>query len=281
MISVFDERSAVLGEGVYFDNILRVLYWLDIKCDCIYYKYLAGNVGFFALESGSNPSVILDVRDNYLLYVDKFGLQKLSLTSSTVECVFLTPYIDRNSNVRANDGVKLSEDRFLYGTMDSSLVTKGCLYYYCNGTTSRIDGSEIGIPNSFISTGESLLITDSEEKVIYEVQDFRDFNKKSIWADFSQDVFTPDGGCIDNNKRIYVAMWDGFRIAIFDLSGTEISSIELPVPRPTNCTIVENRWLYITTAKDGLSEQEFNKYPLSGKVFVVDLGVHFGRESIS
>lgn len=281
MISVFDERTTILGEGVFYDKTSQVLYWLDILSDCIFYKSISGESGSYKLKQGSNPSVILDVIDGKLLFVDKFGLQKICLLSSVVECISLTPYIDDNVNVRANDGVKLADDSFLYGTMDSTSVTKGCLYYHTNGITHRIDDSEIGIPNSFISNGDSILISDSSEKLIYEVNNFREFRQKTIWANFSKNCYTPDGGCIDDDNRIYIAMWDGFRVGVFDCLGVEISKIDLPVPRPTNCTIVDNKWLYVTTAKDGLSEKELNKFPLSGKVFVVDLGAHFSSETIS
>jgi sugar lactone lactonase YvrE len=281
MISIFDERVAVLGEGIFHDSVSNIIYWLDIKSDCIYYKSLDGYSGCFYLEKGSSPSAILDVNNLFLIYVDRFGLKKLFFDSCNVEILFMTPYPKPNANVRANDGVKLCNGSFLYGTMDSTLATKGCLYYYKNGVTSRILDSEIGIPNSFIPTGTSLLISDSYEKVIYEVKDFSKFTTKSIWADYTEDVCTPDGGCIDSNKYIYVAMWDGFRIAVFKQDGTEFESIKLPVPRPTNCTIVNDRWLYITTAKDGLTDFDVEKYPLSGKIFVVDLGVYFGKQNIS
>ncbi len=81
----------------------------------------------------------------------------------------------------------------------------------------------------------------------------------------------PDGMTIDAEGRLWSARWGGWCVVRYDASGKVDLKIKLPVPNPTSLTFggPDYRNLYITSAREGLSEQELVNAPLSGAVFVV------------
>lgn len=85
----------------------------------------------------------------------------------------------------------------------------------------------------------------------------------------------PDGLAIDEAGNVYAAMYGGSHVAVFDTSGRAKSRIDLPVPNPTSCAFGGNdlRRLYITTAFEGMSEQDRAEAPLSGSVFVIEVDI--------
>ena len=120
-----------------------------------------------------------------------------------------------------------------------------------------------------------MLISDSLEQVIYKFTFSNDYSKvisRETWVEHSSDNITPDGGCMDCNGNIYIAIWDGFCINKYDIDGKLLGKISLDVPRPTNCKLsTDESVLYITTASEGLTENEMLQYPYSGCVLKVKL----------
>lgn len=86
----------------------------------------------------------------------------------------------------------------------------------------------------------------------------------------------PDGMTIDEEGMLWVAHWGGFGVYRWNpLNGEWIGTIKLPVPHITSCAFAGERLdrLVITTARQDLSEEELEKYPASGDVFVASPGV--------
>jgi sugar lactone lactonase YvrE len=85
----------------------------------------------------------------------------------------------------------------------------------------------------------------------------------------------PDGMTVDSQGFLWNAMWDGWRIVRYAPSGEIDREIKLPVPRPTSVCFGGPRMdqLFITTASDGLTEQQLAEAPLSGSLFICEPGV--------
>ncbi len=96
-----------------------------------------------------------------------------------------------------------------------------------------------------------------------------------MWKDFSNEEYTPDGGFLSDRGYVHLALWDGAAILVLNQNGEEVNKIKLPVLRPTNCSIYKNRWLYVTSASDDMTNEQLELYPLSGKTLVVDLGNNY------
>ncbi len=80
----------------------------------------------------------------------------------------------------------------------------------------------------------------------------------------------PDGMTIDCEGMLWIALWGGSCITRWNPeNGKLLEKVELPTLNVTSCTFGgENmQTLYITTAQEGLTEQQLIESPLSGGVF--------------
>jgi len=273
-VSLFDESRNELGEGLLVDEAANRLYWVDIVKSKIFSKDLSGGARDEYLVDG-NPSALLYVRGSRLFFCSRSGLASIDVASGQISAIDSIPGIGKGSRYRANDGTVLHNGNIVYGTMEESPIgATGAIYGYDGVRTIDLN-IDVGIPNGFVCLDNSrLLIADSLQQridlyVLDSVALTLSFEK--CWHDFSEFGYTPDGGCLANDGYVYFALWDGFGIAVLDGSGKMVRTIELPVPRPTNCKMAGSGRLFVTSARDGLSDQMLREYPLSGSVFVLDL----------
>ncbi len=92
----------------------------------------------------------------------------------------------------------------------------------------------------------------------------------------------PDGMTIDTYGNLWVAHWGGFGVYVWNPGNGElVDKVFVPVPNPASCTFggAGNHQLFITTARDGLSEAELRSYPQSGSLFSVDIPQVEGGEN--
>lgn len=277
-IQVLDSPALELGEGIYFCEETANLFFVNILDNVIYSYNIIHNKLTKSYKVKNNPSCIFNVSGDYLFYVDRIGVNKLNLLDGSTSLVSIHLNHDPKS-YRANDGVMLSDGSFLYGTMSNMPEAEpGKLHLFQVNGENRSYDLDIHIPNTFIQTDGYIYISDSFKKHMYilnlDVLYSGSVNvcDLKLWMDFTGSNFTPDGGCISDRGFLHVALWGGASVAVFNKSGQLMQRIALPVLQPTNCELYDNRWLYVTSACEGMSMQQLEKYPLSGKTFVVDLG---------
>ncbi len=81
----------------------------------------------------------------------------------------------------------------------------------------------------------------------------------------------PDGLTLDADGRVWVALWGGSAVRCYDLDGSLVEQVMLPVPKVTACTFggpALDR-LYITTSRENVED---GTQPLAGALFAVDPG---------
>ncbi|MET8361839.1 SMP-30/gluconolactonase/LRE family protein [Micromonospora sp. NPDC005171] len=83
---------------------------------------------------------------------------------------------------------------------------------------------------------------------------------------------TPDGLCVDAEGCLWIAMWDGWSVRRFAPDGTPLARVDVPVPRPTACCLVDGM-LVITSAFIGLDDATRGAAPDSGLIFAASVGV--------
>jgi sugar lactone lactonase YvrE/DNA-binding IclR family transcriptional regulator len=94
------------------------------------------------------------------------------------------------------------------------------------------------------------------------------------FASFAEGEGVPDGLTVDAEGFVWVALWDGWRVARFAPDGRPDRVIHLPVPRPTSVAFGGDAFdtLFVTSARVRLSAAELAAAPLSGSVFAIDPG---------
>lgn len=256
-----------LGEGLHIHS--RGVSWVDIN---------NSTLAVFRKESLTihnidlNFSIVFGVKDNiYTIGCDLGVIEYSTLTKK---------YLVKNRNLflqssefRSNDGGFCGCHQLLSFMHRTDPVNNlGFVYLVTDKSFYLLDDS-LHIPNSFIELEPSkILISDSLKSQIwlYQLNDVGKLIKKTLWAQLEIGV-APDGGCLVGDF-VFIALWDGASIAVFDKSGNFLKNLPLPVIRPTNCKFdAVSSKLWVTSASEGLSKEQLNLYPLSGNTFIYDL----------
>jgi sugar lactone lactonase YvrE len=266
-----------LGEGPYWDNAGRKLYWVDItgrkihRYDPLTKKHDAfdtpSTVGFAVLaESGD---FIAGLRD---------GIYRLSPDTTEVACLVKPEYADNNN--RFNDGKCDRQGRLWAGTMNNLDHQKpsGALYRFDNRGLHTHEGN-INISNGlgWSPDDTTMYYTDTVKRVIWKY----DYDIMSGEAGNRRDFAKfpgkgrPDGMCVDSQGRILTALWPGWGVEIYAPDGKLEGKIDLPVPQVSSCAFggSDLKTLFITTASVGLTPEQIKEAPLSGQMFAIEMDV--------
>jgi sugar lactone lactonase YvrE len=271
-IKVFHKQACTLGEGLYYSA--DALLWLDIAQSKLMKKTWVGKYSEYVLPE--QASAIWKFENDIVIVVSESGLCSINLSTHEWIVICRFPKRKRSVAMRANDGGCVNESMYLFGSMQKEPSGYFGSLYLTNGEFLEEIYTGIGIPNTFIKLeGSQMLVSDSFEKKMY-IFDLNLDEKKVLgkrdWLDLSNYDFTPDGGCISNNGRIFIAMWNGACVNEYDTQANLIQSHSIPALRPTNCVLSQNEGsLYITSARDGMTCEELKKYPMSGSIFKVDV----------
>ena len=111
-----------------------------------------------------------------------------------------------------------------------------------------------------------------EEGTISDRQKFIDFTGHAY-----MDGAFADGMCTDTEGRLWVAMFNGGSVICWDPRTKEkLMTVKIPgAKRVTSCCFggPNYEWMFVTTASMEAKEEELEKYPNSGDIFVIkDLG---------
>jgi sugar lactone lactonase YvrE len=85
----------------------------------------------------------------------------------------------------------------------------------------------------------------------------------------------PDGLCVDAEGAFWVAVWGGHEARRYAPSGELLARVAVSTPQPASCAIggENGTTLYVTTAREDLSESVLAREPDAGRLFCVDVGV--------
>ena len=86
---------------------------------------------------------------------------------------------------------------------------------------------------------------------------------------------SPDGMCIDDAGRLWVAHWGGGRVSCWDPgTGCCLAEVRVPAQNVTSCCFggPARDILYITTARQGTPEEVLARLPHCGGIFAARVG---------
>ncbi|MEK4629168.1 MAG: SMP-30/gluconolactonase/LRE family protein [Solibacillus sp.] len=284
-IQPFTEITTSLGESPVWDHQTSTLYWVDILEKKVYIcnalssneiktLHFSKQISSLALATGKNAIITLE---------DGFYLLDLK-TGTTVLIQHVEKELLEN---RFNDGKCDASGRFFAGTMNK-FYKHHQAGLYCLHRNFQVEQKmfNMNLANGIAwSTNNKLMyVVDSLEKVIYQfnynMNESRMYNKK-ICIDFQNEAGYPDGITIDEQDMLWVAHWEGAKISRWNpKTSKKIDEIILPALKITSCTFGGKHLneLFITTASEGMSNEQLKKYPMSGRMFRIKLPIS-GRES--
>ena len=177
---------------------------------------------------------------------------------------------------RLNDGRCDRQGRFVFGTMNEHPGRQAIgSFYRLNHdlTLERLALPGIAIANSicFSVDGQAMYFCDSMEKIIYRWDGYGngDPTQISVFVDCSAGPAAPDGATIDADGFLWSAQWGGARVLRYASDGGIERSIAVPVSQPS-CVCLGGALLgqlFVTTARESLSDAMLARQPLAGGLF--------------
>jgi len=266
-MEVVSEVRATLGESPLWHGSEELFYWVDIATERLF-SYDPTSDRTDMRYDGLMVTALCEVEGGGLVLVTSRGL--FVLGDGLLDT--LAP-LAVSAEVRTNDGKCDPEGRIWFGTMD--LETRrplGELMVF-DGRALRIVHDQVIVSNGlgWSPSGDVLYHVDTGRRLIYrhdyDLETGSDSNRE-VFVDLSGSRAAPDGLAVDAAGNLWVAMWDGWRIDVFDGKGENIHRESLPVKRPTSVAFggVDLSHLYVTTASEGLERSDLEEHPHAGKL---------------
>lgn len=266
--------ECLLGESPIWHSDRQSWIWTDILGNCVYELPFGKSFPPKKLpltQMVTNISVLIDDK---VLVTSESSIAVLSLNTGEIENKITIPHA---VNMRCNDGVIGPDGALWFGTMKKDPdENSGQVLRYDLGKELSVVGNNIGIPNTFVwLSNNEILISDSYSRTIYIVKkegQTLNWENKRVWAQYSAPG-TPDGGILDKRKNLLIAVWGQSCVQIRNESSV-MSEIKCPMPHVTACTIggPESNYLFVTSARHGLTNEELKLAPDSGNCLIFKLG---------
>ncbi|WP_147803573.1 SMP-30/gluconolactonase/LRE family protein [Alkalicoccus halolimnae] len=273
------DAKAILAEGPSWDEQTQQLIWVDINGHKInLFDPVTGKNQSF--DTGQHACAAVRKESGGMMVTLRDGFY--SFNPKTKE---LTSIYDPESHLsgnRFNDGKCDPQGRFWAGTMvlegeegDASLyrldpdlsvhtmlkgatVSNGMAWdpaknvmYYIDTPTKKIMAYDYHPDTGYITNGRTAVAVSEERE-------------------------NPDGMTIDDEGMLWTAFFGGWGVVRFNPeTGEALSEISVPAAQVTSCTFggAAMDELYITTARDGLSDEDLKDQPHAGGIFMVKPGV--------
>jgi sugar lactone lactonase YvrE/DNA-binding IclR family transcriptional regulator len=273
-VAVAVRAAALLGEGPLWHG--GRLLWVDILAPAIHVSDPAtGSDRVIAAEE--LVAALAPRRAGGVVAAARSGLRLLA--EDGLGPVLAAP-IAEGAALRLNDGKCDRAGRFWVGSLAlDSTPDAGALHRIDADGSARVMQAGLHVANGigFSPDDHVLYLADSGRRRIDRF-DF-DLARGSIanrrpFVAFAEGEGVPDGLTVDAEGGVWVALWDGWRVARYAPDGRLDRVVHLPVPRPTSCAFGGPglATLYVTSARVRLSAAELAAAPLSGSVFAIDAG---------
>lgn len=273
------DAKATLGEGAIWHPIEKKLYWVDIVGSELHiYDPATGKDMQF--PTGEKPGTVVPIEGGGALLATQNSIRTIDTGTGELSLV-IQPLHD--PQVRFNDGKADPSGRFWVGTMAYD-TKKGAGALYRMDKDKRFHRV---VDNVTISNG---LVWSADKKTMYYIDtptltvqafDYEDASGKISNGREAVRVpealgGSPDGMTIDANGKLWVALHGAAAVICCDpATGEILQRVEVPAPQVTSVAFGGENLdiLYITTALEGLTPEQLERYPQSGGLFSAKPGV--------
>lgn len=275
---VIDSKSE-LGEGAIWNYKTGELMWVNIKGKILnFYNPRTGNNK--EMFTGQTIGTVVPTEAGNVLVALQNGIYTFDIKTGSKK-LLVNPEEDLPNN-RFNDGKCDPAGRFWAGTM-STIGEKntGTLYRFNSDSTVQAMIKTVSISNGIVwsidKTKMYYIDTPTHKVMGYDYNnETGEIRTPKVAVEIPAEMGSPDGMTIDADGNIWVALWGGNAVACWNPeTGKLVRKIEVPAKNVTSCAFGDKDLgtLYITTAREGNSDEELEQYPHSGGVFKTRPGV--------
>jgi sugar lactone lactonase YvrE len=268
-----------LGEGPFWDAERDRLLWVDIAGGMVLRGRLVGDHLEVETEFTLPPPVAAAVptADDGLLVALRAGVATVA-DDGTVRTG--APVLPEGVDSRFNDGACDPAGRFLVGSMSLDDREQEERLYRIDGAASVevVDGG-LTLSNGlgWSPDGRTLYHVDSAPGIVWSrTYDVSTGAMGPRRQHLRIDDGTPDGMCVDTDGNLWIAVYGAGEVRCFDAGGEQLATVDVAAPHTTSVAFVGPALdrLLITSAREGLSAAELDEHPLSGHLFLADVGAH-------
>ena len=269
---------AELGEGPSWDPETRCLIWVDITAEVVHrFDPASGEDERF--EVGQPVGAAVPTTDGRLALAVSDGFAFLDPATGAIERI-ADVEVDL-ADTMMNDGKCDPAGRLWAGTKDAKGSRALCSLYRLgpDGSPVRmLTGLTISNGLGWSPDRTTMYFIDSPTQRI-DVFDFDleggEIASRRTLVEIPPAWGLPDGMTVDEDGFLWVAFWGGSAVRRFDPEGMVASTMDFTVSQVTSCAFGGDDLsdLYVTTARDGLSEAQLAEQPLAGALFRLRPGV--------
>jgi sugar lactone lactonase YvrE len=272
---IFDNRVCDLGEGPIWHPERGSLIWFDINDNRMLERQGETTRAWLFSEPVSAAGLLDAGR---MLVASASSLFEVDL--DTGDATTREELEHDNPLTRSNDGRADPMGGFWIGTMGRQAEPKaGAIYRYFGGELRKLF-PEITIPNSicFAPDGSRAYFTDTPSRVIWsQALDEQGWpvGEREVFADLGDGPGNPDGAVCDADGYVWSARWGGSLVVRHAPDGRVDDEFMVPASQVT-CPVFGGEGmstLYVTTAREGLSDEQLSTEPAAGCVFQIATGV--------
>lgn len=269
-VECVSEVGAKLGEGPLWSAREHALWFVDIKAPKVY-QFDAETRGVRSWPAPEQVGFIVPEAGGRFICGLKSGLHEFDPLSG--KFVLVTLVDSHRPNNRLNDAHVDAAGRLWFGTMDDGeSEPTGSLYRFDKRGLQRCDtGYAITNGPATSPDGCTLYHIDTLQRVIYafDLDGSGELSNRRVFARIVKPGAYPDGPVVDVNGCVWVGLYGGWGVSRFSPQGELLDTLALPV---ANCTKAafggdDLRTMYVTTAWQGLSDEQRKEQPLAGGLF--------------
>lgn len=272
------QSQARLGEGSIWNYKTAELYWVDIE---------SGLLHIFNPKSKTEKvssweqriSTVVPAEDGMLIVAGQNGLYKFDPIRLEKELLIEPPH--DSSIMRFNDGKCDPSGRLWLGSMHLDTISKLSALYKVEKMKFAQMLSGITISNGICWSPDSRTMYYIDTPT-HEVKAF-DFDQVSgsisnmrVIIEMKDELSSPDGMTIDAEGMLWIAHWHGACVTRWDPQSSKmLCKVEVPAYNVTSCAFGGENLdtLYITSAREEMTEEQKLKFPLAGSLFEIKPGV--------
>jgi sugar lactone lactonase YvrE len=272
---LFRPSTATLGESLVWDAAPDdpAVFWCDIPAAIIHRSPFVGGdetdtevalpapvASFHLATVDDEPGFVVSLGDRVVL-ADRGGLELREL--ARIE--------HTQPGMRLNEGKVDPVGRWVTGSMDTSGASAAAFYSISADGSARMIRGDIGTGNGleWSLDGSRIYFTDTATSTIY-TGDYADDGSIG-GVEVLHEGSPHDGLTIDDEGWLWSAHYGEGVVVRYDPGGTERERVELPAPNVTSVAFggPDGATLFVATAREGTSDDEVERHPLSGSVFAV------------
>jgi L-arabinonolactonase len=274
--SLWIDCRCVLGEGVLWSARRRALVWTDIQSARIWQAPHPDGEPL-TWPQPDRVGCLAECQSGAFLLASTKAISRSQLNGTPEAAVLLAEVESGVPHTRVNDGRTDRAGNLVFGTMneDASRQKHGSFYQFSSRYgLRRLALPSVVIPNSicFSPDGRTMYFCDSLDRRImqctYEaeaaaVTAIREF------VSFDSHQGAPDGSIVDADGCLWNAEWGAARVRRYTPAGRVDRDIAVPAKNPTCVAFGGSRLdeLFITSARQELSEEQLAATPQNGGVF--------------